>query len=84
MLIVGLNYRDNPRQGRNMLEKMGNPFALVINDSQGKLAMQLGVDGAPETFIIDRQGIIRYRHSGALNNKIWQQEFVPIIEKLEP
>lgn len=79
--IVGLNYRDKAQSAVDMLKKMGNPYYLVINDSQGTLAMKLGVDGAPETYLIDPQGIIRYRYSGELNEKTWQQEFEPEIQK---
>ena len=49
--IVGIDYRDKPQNGIAMLERMGNPFILTIDDSRGEFAMQLGVDGAPETYV---------------------------------
>ncbi|WP_410685652.1 DsbE family thiol:disulfide interchange protein [Avibacterium paragallinarum] len=76
--IVGLNYRDQRQNALQMLQQMGNPFSLVLDDSKGLLAMKLGVDGAPETYFVDRQGIIRYRYSGPLNEQIWQQQFLPL------
>ncbi|PJG82822.1 DsbE family thiol:disulfide interchange protein [Caviibacterium pharyngocola] len=79
--IVGLNYRDKAQSAVEMLRKMGNPFVSVIDDSQGILALKLGVDGAPETYLIDGNGVIRYRHSGELNQEIWRQKFLPEWEK---
>lgn len=79
--IVGLNYRDKRQNALQMLQQMGNPFVLVIDDSRGSLAIKLGVDGAPETYLVDANGIIRYRYSGALNEQIWQQEFLPLWQK---
>ncbi|BFU60388.1 MULTISPECIES: DsbE family thiol:disulfide interchange protein [Rodentibacter] len=80
--IVGIDYRDNPQNGIEMLKRMGNPFVLTINDSHGELALKLGVDGAPETYLVDAHGVIRYRHSGLLDRKTWQQVFVPKIQEL--
>ncbi|OOF60240.1 DsbE family thiol:disulfide interchange protein [Rodentibacter myodis] len=80
--IVGINYRDNPQSGIEMLKRMGNPFVLTLNDSQGELALKLGVDGAPETYLVDAQGVIRYRHSGLLERETWQQVFLPKIQEL--
>ncbi len=81
--IVGLNYRDRAPHAVAMLTQMGNPFILTINDSKGELALSLGVDGAPETYLIDQYGIVRYRYSGPLNPQVWQQWFVPELNKLE-
>ncbi|WP_040975369.1 DsbE family thiol:disulfide interchange protein [Necropsobacter massiliensis] len=80
--IVGLNYRDNRQGALDMLTKRGNPFVLSIDDSKGTLALKLGVDGAPETYLVDGRGIVRYRYSGELNEHIWQQEFAPLIATL--
>ncbi|ATF74510.1 DsbE family thiol:disulfide interchange protein [Pasteurella multocida] len=83
MPIVGLNYRDNPQNALAMLNQLGNPFQLVINDSRGELALNLGVDGAPETYLIDQYGVIRYRYSGPLTPEVWQEMFIPEWQKLE-
>ncbi|QPB43305.1 DsbE family thiol:disulfide interchange protein [Rodentibacter haemolyticus] len=80
--IVGIDYRDNPQNGIEMLKRMGNPFVLTINDNHGELALKLGVDGAPETYLVDAHGVIRYRHSGLLDRNTWQQVLVPKIQEL--
>ncbi|OOF66984.1 DsbE family thiol:disulfide interchange protein [Rodentibacter sp. Ppn85] len=80
--IIGINYRDNPQNGREMLKRMGNPFLLTIDDSHGELALKLGVDGAPETYLVDMHGVIRYRHSGLLEPETWENIFVPKIQEL--
>lgn len=82
ILIVGIDYRDNPQNGREMLKRMGNPFILTIDDSHGELALKLGVDGAPETYLVDEHGVIRYRHSGQLTQETWLQVFEPKIQAL--
>lgn len=81
--IIGLNYRDKAQSAVDFLNKLGNPFTLTINDSKGTLAMKLGVDGAPETYLVDAQGIIRYRYSGTIDKNIWQQTLLPELNKLK-
>ena len=80
--IIGLNYRDKAQSAVEFLHRAGNPFLLVVDDSQGKLAMQLGVDGAPETYLVDEHGVIRYRYSGAIDKTVWRRELLPELEKL--
>ena len=80
--IVGVDYRDKPQNGIAMLQHMGNPYILVIDDSRGELALKLGVDGAPETYLVDANGIIRYRHSGLLDRETWQKTFEPQLNQL--
>ncbi|MGQ0286483.1 DsbE family thiol:disulfide interchange protein [Pasteurellaceae bacterium 22721_9_1] len=79
--IVGLNYRDKKQNALEYLQHSGNPFVFSIDDSQGKLAMQLGVDGAPETYIVDKYGVIRYRYSGAFDRETVQKIILPELEK---
>ena len=81
--IVGLNYRDKKHNALQYLQHSGNPFVFSIDDSQGKLAMQLGVDGAPETYVVDKYGVIRYRYSGAFDREIMQKIILPELEKLK-
>jgi cytochrome c biogenesis protein CcmG/thiol:disulfide interchange protein DsbE len=81
--FIGLNYKDERNTAKSFLASNGNPYRKIIFDGAGNLGIDLGVYGAPETFLIDRQGIIRYRHIGALNNEIWQKEFRPLIAQLE-
>ncbi|MCD1125657.1 DsbE family thiol:disulfide interchange protein [Jinshanibacter sp. LJY008] len=81
--LYGLNYRDNRPAALEVLNKLGNPYLRSVYDPKGKLALDLGVYGTPETYLIDSQGIIRYRYSGELNQDIWQKEFQPKIEVLQ-
>ena len=83
VLIYGLNYKDKPDDASTWLAEWGNPYKVVGMDITGKVAIDLGVYGAPETFLVDTSGIIRYRHVGVLNPAIWQHEFVPLIKQLE-
>lgn len=79
--VVGMNYKDDRHKAINWLNELGNPYALSLFDGNGMLGLDLGVYGAPETFLIDGKGIIRYRYAGALNNRVWQQEIKPLWEK---
>lgn len=82
VVIYGLNYKDNPIHAKRWLKKWGNPYVLIGLDEQGKAAIDLGVYGAPETFLIDAQGVIRYRYAGALNATVWQDVFMPMLHEL--
>ncbi len=75
LTVYGLNYKDNRTKALDLLKKDGNPFELSIFDEYGKLAIDLGVYGAPETFFIDKKGIIRERHVGALTTEVWKEKF---------
>lgn len=81
--IYGLNYKDNTEEARRWLREWGNPYRLVAQDKEGKLAIDLGVYGAPETFLLDKEGRIRYRHVGILTEKDWQTDILPRIRQLE-
>lgn len=81
--IYGLNYKDDNKQALAWLKQWGNPYKNTISDSQGTTAIDLGVYGAPETFIIDKQGVIRYRHAGIMNQELWVKEMLPLMKKLE-
>ena len=83
VVIYGLNYKDNPQDAKQWLAEWGNPYKMVGADVDGKVAIDLGVYGAPETFLVDKAGIIHYRHAGILNAMVWQQEFLPRIKVLE-
>lgn len=83
LAIYGLNYKDTHENASNWLTTWGNPYRMIGADMNGRVAIDLGVYGAPETFLIDKAGIIRYRYAGALNTHVWQQEFLPRIQQLE-
>lgn len=79
--IVGMNYKDDRQKAINWLATLGNPYALSLFDNNGMLGLDLGVYGAPETFLIDGQGIIRYRHAGEITPQVWQEELQPLWHK---
>lgn len=81
--IYGLNYKDKAEDAIFWLAQWGNPYQAIAQDSEGKVAIDLGVYGAPETFVIDKKGIIRYRHVGVLDEEIWAKELSPLMKQLE-
>lgn len=81
--IYGLNYKDSSDNAKRWLAEWGNPYQAVGEDKAGKVAIDLGVYGAPETFLIDKKGIIRYRHVGILDEKIWKADFLPLMKTLQ-
>jgi cytochrome c biogenesis protein CcmG/thiol:disulfide interchange protein DsbE len=81
--IYGLNYKDNTSEALEWLRQWGNPYKRIVSDTEGTVAIDLGVYGAPETFIIDKKGIIRYRYAGVMSQKVWLKEMLPLIKQLE-
>ena len=82
VVIYGVNYNDELQKARNWLAQKGNPYRFNIFDKRGRLGLDMGVTGAPETYLIDHRGFVRLRYQGPLNEKVWQQTFVPLIEQL--
>ncbi|CAI8163594.1 MAG: Thiol:disulfide interchange protein DsbE [Pseudidiomarina mangrovi] len=81
--IVGLNYKDDSRsKAVNWLNTLGDPYQLNLFDESGRVAIEFGVYGAPETFVIDAAGRIRYRHVGDVNERVWQQVIGPMYSEL--
>lgn len=80
--IFGLNYKDKPEEALRWLQEWGNPYQAIGKDVDGKVAIDLGVYGAPETFLIDAKGEIQFRYAGPLNESVWVQEFLPRIKRL--
>lgn len=81
--IIGIDWRDERSKGKAWLAKRGNPYSAVIFDDESLLAIELGITAAPETFITDRYGHIRYKHVGVITPDIWAQTLEPIVRKLE-
>ena len=80
--LYGVNYKDRRARALQWLQRYANPYRQNIYDPQGQLAINLGVYGTPETFIIDAHGIIRYRYTGPISPAVWQQQLLPIISRL--
>lgn len=79
--LVGINYKDTREKGLAFLQEFGNPFEFNIFDPDGNLGFELGVYGAPETFLVDRDGIIRYHHTGYITPDDVEQTILPEVEK---
>ena len=71
--VVGINYKDNPRKAILWLKKLGNPYTDIAIDYNGRIAIDWGVYGIPETFIVNSKGIIKYRHVGPVTEKIYKK-----------
>jgi cytochrome c biogenesis protein CcmG/thiol:disulfide interchange protein DsbE len=80
--VVGLNYKDAREDALPWLKRNGDPFRVTVFDAAGRIAIDYGVYGVPETYVIDRQGIIRYKHIGPLTPQITQKKLRPLIEEL--
>jgi cytochrome c biogenesis protein CcmG, thiol:disulfide interchange protein DsbE len=81
--IYGLNYKDSRTRAIQWLQHYGNPYRAIGFDHAGKVAINLGVYGTPETFIIDQHGIIRYKHIGPITQEVWENVIKPEINHLD-
>jgi cytochrome c biogenesis protein CcmG/thiol:disulfide interchange protein DsbE len=80
--VIGLNYKDKPAAATAWLKELGNPFTRIAVDAKGRTAIDFGVYGVPETFIIDRQGRIRYKHVGPIQPADYAATIAPLIARL--
>lgn len=81
--LVGVDWRDTREKGSFWLKKHGNPYEAVIFDDTSQLAIDLGITGAPESFIVDQSGTIRYKHVGIITDEVWQRDLQPIMQRLQ-
>jgi cytochrome c biogenesis protein CcmG/thiol:disulfide interchange protein DsbE len=79
---VGLNYKDAPADARRWLREFGNPYDIIAVDREGDVGIDWGVYGVPETFVIDREGVIRYKHIGPVDAKVLSETILPLILQL--
>ncbi len=80
--VVGLNYKDRPGDARNWLQRLGDPYLMTLVDFDGKVGIDFGVYGVPETFVIDAQGVIRYKHVGVLTPAVVRERIEPLLRQL--
>lgn len=80
--LYGLNWKDQTSDALAWLAQYGDPYIASAADQDGRVAIDYGVYGAPETFLIDRNGIIRYKHIGPLNEQVWREKMLPLIREL--
>lgn len=81
--LVGLDYKDTSANGRRWLAQHGDPYLLSAVDLDGRVGMDYGVYGVPETYVIDKAGFIRHKHIGPLTPEVLQAEVLPLIRKLQ-
>lgn len=81
--IYSIVYKDEAKNAIDWIVKKGNPYALIGDDKKGDVAIDLGVYGTPETFVIDKKGKIVYRHIGAIDQKTWDETLYPLIKKYD-
>jgi cytochrome c biogenesis protein CcmG/thiol:disulfide interchange protein DsbE len=81
--VVGLNYKDKTEDATNWLRKHGDPYAAIVVDADGRAGIDWGVYGVPETFVIDRQGVIRHKQIGPITPQALREEILPALAKLQ-
>jgi len=80
--VVGLNYKDARDDALPWLKRNGNPYQLIVFDANGRIGIDYGVYGVPETYVIDRKGVIRYKHIGPLSADVVKQKVEPLVKQL--
>ena len=80
--VVGLNYKDTREDALPWLKRNGDPYQLIVFDGNGRIGIDYGVYGVPETYVIDRQGVIRYKHIGPITPDVVRNEMEPLVRKL--
>lgn len=82
VVIHGVNYKDNNAEAQKWLREFHDPYQLNIRDEQGSLGLDLGVYGAPETFFIDKQGVIRHKFVGVITEQLWREQLAALYQEL--
>jgi cytochrome c biogenesis protein CcmG/thiol:disulfide interchange protein DsbE len=80
--IIGLNYKDDPRNAQEWLLRLGDPYKISVADRDGRVGIDYGVYGVPETFVIDSAGIVRLKHIGPLTQEVWTLKVQPLLQQL--
>jgi cytochrome c biogenesis protein CcmG, thiol:disulfide interchange protein DsbE len=81
--ILGLNYKDTRPEALAWLKQFGDPYVASIADTEGKVGIDYGVYGVPETFVIDKTGVIRYKQIGPVTREVWQSKLLPLVNTLQ-
>lgn len=82
VVVYGINYKDDSEAARRWLDELGNPYRLNVEDPEGSLGINLGVYGAPETFLIDKNGVIRHKYVGAIDQRVWREQLAALYQEL--
>jgi cytochrome c biogenesis protein CcmG/thiol:disulfide interchange protein DsbE len=81
--IYGMNYKDQPQAARQWLAQRGNPYVTTAVDADGRTGIDYGVYGVPETYVIDKAGVIAYKHIGPLTSKVLSNKILPLVKQLQ-
>jgi cytochrome c biogenesis protein CcmG, thiol:disulfide interchange protein DsbE len=81
--IYGMDYKDERREAVAWLKEWGNPYSIVAVDQSGRVGINYGVYGVPETYVIDKAGVIRYKQIGPLREDIWEKKILPLVRELQ-
>ena len=81
--VVGLDYKDKPDEGRAWLKENGDPYRVSIVDRDGRVGIDFGVYGVPETFVVDKQGVIRYKQIGPVTAESLERKILPLVRDLQ-
>ena len=81
--IYGLNYKDTREEALRWLNTLGDPYTASAFDQDGRVGIDWGVYGVPETFVVDRKGVIRHKHTGPITVDAWQKTLFPLIRELQ-
>lgn len=81
--IIGLNYKDDAAAATRWLQQLGNPYVMNAVDADGRVGIDWGVYGTPETFVIDKQGIIRHKQTGPVHEQVLQETILPLLKQLQ-
>jgi len=81
--IYGVNYKDDTLAAQKWLQEFHDPYQLSVVDADGRLGIDLGVFGAPETYLIDQRGVIRYKHVGVVDERVWSKILKPLYDGLQ-
>jgi len=81
--VIGLNYKDKPTDAKKWLQQFGDPYSISLMDSDGKVGIDWGVYGVPETFIVDKNGTIQYKYIGPVDQQALDAEIIPMLNRLQ-
>jgi len=81
--LIGYNWKDERTDALRWLQQLGDPYTLIVADEEGRTALDWGIAAAPETFLIDSHGIVRWKYSGAITRGVLEQQLIPALEKIE-
>lgn len=81
--VIGYNWKDEPEDAKRWLEQLGNPYFMVVQDIEGRTALDFGIYGAPETFLVDAKGMIVWKHVGVLTPELIERELLPRLTQAE-